>query len=160
MNRIKHKVLFQMDSFNKLNIKTDSTISIIKEALILGIEVCVSSPNDLTLMKNNAFVNFREVTFIKSKFSFGKQKNSSINKFDYFFIRQDPPFDLKYLTNCYLLELHQKFNKKPRFINDPGGIKNFTEKICPIYFNSLMPKTLVTSDEKIFKETLSKKKKH
>ena len=158
MNRIKHKVLFQMDSFNKLNIKTDSTISIIKEALILGIEVCVSSPNDLTLMQNNAFVNFREVTFIKSKFSFGKQKNSSINKFDFFFIRQDPPFDLKYLTNCYLLELHQKFNKKPRFINDPGGIKNFTEKICPIYFNSLMPKTLVTSDEKIFKETLSKKK--
>ena len=147
-----------MDSFNKLNIKTDSTISIIKEALILGIEVCVSSPNDLTLMQNNAFVNFREVTFIKSKFSFGKQKNSSINKFDFFFIRQDPPFDLKYLTNCYLLELHQKFNKKPRFINDPGGIKNFTEKICPIYFNSLMPRTLVTSDEKIFKETLSKKK--
>ena len=147
-----------MDSFNKLDIKTDSTISIIKEALILGIKVYVSNPNDLTLMQNNAFVSFREVTLINSKFSFSKQKNSSISKFDYFFIRQDPPFDLKYLTNCYLLELHQEFNKKPRFINDPGGIKNFTEKICPIYFNSLMPKTLVTSDEKIFKETLSKKK--
>lgn len=147
-----------MDSFNKLDIKTDSTISIIKEALILGIKVYVSNPNDLTLMQNNAFVSFREVTLINSKFSFSKQKNSSITKFDYFFIRQDPPFDLKYLTNCYLLELHQKFNKNPRFINDPGGIKNFTEKICPIYFNSLMPKTLVTSDEKIFKETLSKKK--
>ena len=158
MNRIKHKVLFQMDSFNKLDIKTDSTISIIKEALILGIKAYVSNPNDLTLMQNNAFVSFREVTLINSKFSFSKQKNSSINKFDYFFIRQDPPFDLKYLTNCYLLELHQKFNKKPRFINDPGGIKNFTEKICPIYFNGLMPKTLITSDEKVFKETLSKKK--
>ena len=158
MNRIKHKALFQMDSFNKLDIKTDSTISIIKEALTLGIKAYVSNPNDLTLTQNNAFVSFREVTLINSKFSFSKQKNSSINKFDYFFIRQDPPFDLKYLTNCYLLELHQKFNKKPRFINDPGGIKNFTEKICPIYFNSLMPKTLVTSDENIFKETLSKKK--
>ena len=158
MNRIKHKALFQMDSFNKLDIKTDSTISIIKEALTLGIKAYVSNPNDLTLMQNNAFVSFREVTLINSKFSFSKQKNSTITKFDYFFIRQDPPFDLKYLTNCYLLELHQKFNKNPRFINDPGGIKNFTEKICPIYFNSLMPKTLVTSDEKIFKETLSKKK--
>lgn len=147
-----------MDSFNKLDIKTDSTISIIKEALTLGIKAYVSNPNDLTLTQNNAFVSFREVTLINSKFSFSKQKNSTITKFDYFFIRQDPPFDLKYLTNCYLLELHQKFNKKPRFINDPGGIKNFTEKICPIYFNSLMPKTLVTSDEKIFKETLSKKK--
>ena len=147
-----------MDSFNKLNIKTDSTIAIIKEALILGIKVYVSKPNDLTLMQNNAIVSFTEVTLKNSKFSFSKPKKSNINKFDYFFIRQDPPFDLDYLTNCYLLELHQKFNKKPRFINDPGGIKNFTEKICPIYFNSLMPKTVVTSDEKIFKEKLSKKK--
>lgn len=158
MIKTKRKALFQMDPFNKLNIKTDSTIAIIKEALILGIKVYVSKPNDLTLMQNNAIVSFTEVTLKNSKFSFSKLKTSNINKFDYFFIRQDPPFDLNYLTNCYLLELHQKFNKKPRFINDPGGIKNFTEKICPIYFNTLMPKTVVTSDEKIFKEKLSKKK--
>ena len=146
-----------MDTFNKLNIKTDSTIAIIKEALIFGIKVYVSSPKDLTLIQNNAFVSFTEVTSKNLKFSFSKPKMSNINKFDYFFIRQDPPFDLNYLTNCYLLELHQKFNKKPRFINDPGGIKNFTEKICPIYFDSLMPKTLITSDEKIFKKKLSEK---
>ena len=158
MIKTRRKALFQMDPFNKLNIKTDSTIAIIKEALILGIKVYVSKPNDLTLMQNNAFVSFTEVTLKNSKFSFSKLRKSNINKFDYFFIRQDPPFDLDYLTNCYLLELHQKFNKKPIFINDPGGIKNFTEKICPIYFNTLMPKTLVTSDEKIFKEKLSKKK--
>ena len=85
MNRIKHKVLFQMDSFNKLNIKTDSTISIIKEALILGIKVYVSNPDDLTLIQNNAFVSFREVTLTNSKFSFGKQKNSSINNLFYSF---------------------------------------------------------------------------
>ena len=158
MNRIKHKVLFQMDSFNKLNIKTDSTISIIKEALNFGIKVYVNNPDDLTLEKNSVYTNFTDVGLKGSKLSFGKIKRSNINKFDYFFIRQDPPFDLNYLTNCYLLELHQKFNEKPMFINDPGGIKNFTEKICPIYFSNLMPKTLVTSDEKIFKDTLSRKK--
>ena len=158
MIKTRRKALFQMDPFNKLNIKTDSTIAIIKEALILGIKVYVSKPNDLTLMQNNAFVSFTEVTLKNSKFSFSKLRKSNINKFDYFFIRQDPPFDLDYLTNCYLLELHQKFNKKPIFINDPGGIKNFTEKICPIYFNTLMPKTLLTSDAKIFNEKLSKKK--
>lgn len=157
MTKTKRTVLFQMDTFNKLNIKTDSTIAIIKEALIFGIKVYVSSPKDLTLIQNNAFVSFTEVTSKNLKFSFSKPKMSNINKFDYFFIRQDPPFDLNYLTNCYLLELHQKFNKKPRFINDPGGIKNFTEKICPIYFDSLMPKTLITSDEKIFKKKLSEK---
>ena len=158
MNRVKHKVLFQMDPFNKLNIKTDSTISIIKEALNFGIKVYVSNPDDLTLEKNSVFTNYNDISLKGSKLSLGKIKRSNINKFDYFFIRQDPPFDLNYLTNCYLLELHQRFNEKPRFINDPGGIKNFTEKICPIYFSDLMPKTLVTSDEKIFKDTLSRKK--
>ena len=158
MNKIKKKVLFQMDPFNKLNIKTDSTISIIKEALNFGIKVYVNNPDDLTLKKNSVFTNCTNISLNGSKLSFGKIKRSNINKFDYFFIRQDPPFDLNYLTNCYLLELHQKFNEKPRFINDPGGIKNFTEKICPIYFSDLMPKTLITSDEKIFKDTLSLKK--
>ena len=57
MIRIKHKALFQMDSFNKLNIKTDSTISIIKEALNFGIKVYVNNPDDLTLIKNNVFVS-------------------------------------------------------------------------------------------------------
>ena len=106
MTKTKRTVLFQMDTFNKLNIKTDSTIAIIKEALIFGIKVYVSSPKDLTLIQNNAFVSFTEVTSKNLKFSFSKPKMSNINKFDYFFIRQDPPFDLNYLTNCYLLELH------------------------------------------------------
>ena len=158
MSRMKYKVLFQMDPFNKLNIKTDSTISIIKEALNFGIKVYVNNPDDLTLEKNSVFTNCTDISLKGSKLSFGKIKRFNINKFDYFFIRQDPPFDLNYLTNCYLLELHQKFNEKPRFINDPGGIKNFTEKICPIYFSDLMPKTLITSDEKIFKDKLSRKK--
>ncbi len=158
MNKVNYKALFQMDSFKKLDMETDSTISIIKEALNRGVKVYVNNPDDLTLIKNNVFTSFIEVSLQSSKLTFGKSNRSNIDKFDFFFIRQDPPFDLSYLTNCYLLELHQKFNKKPKFINDPGGIKNFTEKICPIYFSDLMPKTLVTSDEKIFKETLSSKK--
>ena len=137
---MKYKVLFQMDSFDKINIKTDSTISIIKEALNFGIKVYVNNPDDLTLEKNSVFTNCTDVSLKNSKLSFGKIKRSNINKFDYFFIRQDPPFDLNYLTNCYLLELHQKFNEKPRFINDPAGIKNFTEKISPIYFSDLLLK--------------------
>ena len=68
-----------------------------------------------------------------------------LENFDFFFIRQDPPFDMNYISNCYLLELHKKLNKKPFFINDPTGIKNFTEKIFPLYFHSFMPKTMVSS---------------
>ena len=51
---------------------------------------------------------------------------------------------MNYLTNIYLLELHNKFNLKPFFINKPSGIKNFTEKIFPLYFVQLMPDTIIT----------------
>ena len=77
-----------------------------------------------------------------------------LENFDLFFIRQDPPFDMNYITNCYLLELHKKNNKRPLFINDPTGIKNFTEKIFPLYFYDLMPETVITSNISKFKKFL------
>ena len=152
----KFKVLFQMDLIEKLNLKTDTTVSLIKAALDENLEVCISNPEDLTFFKDSVIVKYKRVIIKKSELTFGKKIKSNINLFDYFFIRQDPPFDLNYLTNCYLLELHKRFNKKPRFINDPSGIKNFTEKLFPLYFSKLMPKTLITSEEKVFKESLSK----
>lgn len=152
----KFKVLFQMDLIEKLNLKTDTTVSLIKAALDVNLEVSISNPEDLTFFKDSVIVKYKRVIIKKSELTFGKKKKSNINLFDYFFIRQDPPFDLNYLTNCYLLELHKRFNKKPRFINDPSGIKNFTEKLFPLYFSKLMPKTLITSEEKVFKESLSK----
>ena len=66
---------------------------------------------------------------------------------------------MSYLTNCYLLELHKRFNKKPFFVNDPSGIKNFTEKIFPLYFYKLMPKSCITEDEEIFLKMLHKYKR-
>ena len=77
-----------------------------------------------------------------------------LEDFDFFFIRQDPPFDIRYITNCYLLEIHKSINKTPFFINDPSGIKNFTEKIFPLYFNKFMPITMITSDEGRFMKML------
>lgn len=159
LKKINNKsALFQMDPFNELNIKTDSTISILKEALQLKVKVYITSPEELTMKNNNVFAYCKRISINKSNLSFGKKRELNINSFDYFFIRQDPPFDMKYLTNCYLLELHQNFNQKPKFINDPGGIKNFTEKIFPIYFYKLMPNTIITSDEVVFKEILAKRR--
>ena len=73
------------------------------------------------------------------------------NFFDFCFIRQDPPFDMKYISNCYLLETHKSFHKKPYFINDPAGIKDFTEKIAPLYFYQFMPETVITYRQDILK---------
>ena len=68
---------------------------------------------------------------ISKDLNFSKPKNIKIDEFYYYFIRQDPPFDMSYLTNCYLLELHKSLNKKPVFVNDPSGIKTSPKKIFP-----------------------------
>ena len=159
LNKIKKKVrvLFQMDPLDKLNIKSDSTISIIKEAFKRDLDVWVASPDKLTIKKSCVFLMCQKLNEISPQITLNESQPFNANEFDFFFIRQDPPFDMNYLTNCYLLELHQEFNKRPHFINCPRGIKNFTEKIFPIYFSDLMPKTLITSDEKVFKEALANK---
>ena len=141
-----------MDPFSKLNLKTDTTISLIKSGVRLGIEIWVADPRDLSFKKNKVFTLARNIT--NENLKSGLKKEVFLGNFDLFFIRQDPPFDMNYISNCYLLELHKKNNKKPYFINDPAGIKNFTEKIFPLYFYDLMPETVITSDIPNFKEFL------
>ncbi len=145
--------IFQIDSLKKLNFNSDSSIFMIKEALKMGIDVWISSPNTLTLYERQAFVQAYRV--LDSNFSLSEPIKVSIKDFKFFFIRQDPPFDSNYLTNCYILELHQINNKSPFFVNNPSAIKNFTEKIFPLYFNDLIPKTFITSNPSEFKRILN-----
>ena len=149
-------VLFQMDSLENLDVNSDSTLNLIQEALKINIEVWIGQPKNLTYFGGKASITAKKI--ISKDLNFSKPKNIKIDEFYYYFIRQDPPFDMSYLTNCYLLELHKSLNKKPFFVNDPSGIKNFTEKIFPLYFSKLIPKSLVTEDEMVFLKMLRKHK--
>ena len=153
----KFLALFQMDPLENLNFDSDTTINLIKEAIDRNIDVWIGHPKNLSFSNENASIVAKKI--INSNLSFGKSKILNLNEIDFYFIRQDPPFDMSYLTNCYLLELHKSFNKKPFFVNDPSGIKNFTEKIFPLYFYKLMPKSCVTEDEEIFLKMLHKYKR-
>ena len=156
-NKKRKSAIFQMDPFNKLNLDSDTSISLIKEAKSQGIDVWISYPSELSYEKNKASTIAYKVSREGLKVCSPQKKD--LDKFDFYFIRQDPPFDMSYLTNCYLLELHKSFNKKPFFVNDPSGIKNFTEKIFPLYFYKLMPKSCITEDEEIFLKMLHKYKR-
>ena len=153
----KFLALFQMDPLENLNFDSDTTINLIKEAIDRNIDVWIGHPKNLSFSIENASIVAKKV--FNSNLNFGKSKILKLNEIDFYFIRQDPPFDMSYLTNCYLLELHKRFNKKPFFVNDPSGIKNFTEKIFPLYFYKLMPKSCVTEDEEIFLKMLHKYKR-
>ena len=121
-----------MDPFSKLNLKTDTTISLIKSGVRLGIEIWIADPKDLSFKKNKVSTLARNIA--DENLKSGLKKEVLLENFDLFFIRQDPPFDMNYITNCYLLELHKKNNKRPLFINDPTGIKDFTEKFFHFIF--------------------------
>ena len=135
--------LFQIDILSSLNCETDSSLDIIKEGLNLGINIWITNPKDITFYAGRTSCIAFKVKDLSLKLY--KPKKIFLENFDVFFIRQDPPFDMNYISNCYLLELHKKFHRKPYFVNDPTGIKNFTEKIFPLYFYSLMPQTMVSS---------------
>ena len=132
-----------MDPIAKLNPDSDSTIFLIKEAIQRDVEVWVAQSDNLTFFKNKLMIRAKKIK--NAKFEETISKDVFIRNFDFFFIRQDPPFDMKYITNCFLLEIHNKSFQKPVFINNPSGIKNFTEKIFPLYFYELMPKTTNSS---------------
>ena len=149
--------IFQMDPFNKLNLDSDTSISLIKEAKSQGIDVWISYPSELSYETNKAYTIAYKVS--REGLEVCSPQKKDLDKFDFFFIRQDPPFDLNYLTNCYLLEMHKRFNKRPFFVNDPGSIKNFTEKIFPLYFNDLMPKNCITQSKEVFLRMLKKHRK-
>ena len=104
-----------MDPFNKLNLDSDTSISLIKEAKSQGIDVWISYPSELSYEMNKAFTIAYRVS--REGLRVCSPQRKDLDKFDFFFIRQDPPFDLNYLTNCYLLEMHKRFNKRPFFVN-------------------------------------------
>tara|TARA_B100000886_G_scaffold291249_1_gene216759 strand:+ start:163 stop:1119 length:957 start_codon:yes stop_codon:yes gene_type:complete len=144
--------LFQVDPLSNLNFKSDSSIFLIHEAIEQGIDIWVCSPNNISFCNNCVSVKAQRVLSLSLTLS--EPLRISIKDFDFFFIRQEPPFDMHYLTNCYILELHKHFNKKPFFINEPSAIKNFTEKLSPLFFSELMPKTYITSDLEEFERML------
>ena len=141
-----------MDCFSELNIKSDTSIAIMLEGLRLGFEMWTANPNKLSFFDDRVSISAKKV--LNQKLDLSSENDYFLEDFDFFFIRQDPPFDIRYITNCYLLELHRSLNKKPFFINDPSGIKNFTEKIFPLYFSKFMPRTMITSDKERFKKML------
>lgn len=158
-----YSVIFQMDPIEKINKETDSTYLIAKEALKRNFRVYHCSPKKVMIKENEVIVvcsslmlnNKNQITIEK------KNIQSKISNFNFFFIRQDPPFNMDYITNTYLLELVQNNStiKKPFFINSPHGIRNFSEKIYPLYFKKLIPETTITSDLIVIKSFLKKNKK-
>ena len=135
---------FQIDPLHTLNHDTDSTLPMILESQRRKNRNFIFSPVSLTFKKNTLYAYAKEIKFKNSKFSsysIGSGKILNLNSLNCIFIRQDPPYNMEYISSMHLLE---QLNSKTKLVNSPAGIRNAPEKILMLKFKDIIPPTLIT----------------
>ena len=139
-------VAVQMDPIERINIRGDSTFALLLEAQGRGHALAYYTTDRLALRGNDVFATVRPLTVRDiegSHFALGDEKRVALASLDVILMRQDPPFDLAYITATHLLE---RLQPATLVVNDPGHVRNAPEKVFVTLFPELMPPTLVTRD--------------
>ncbi|MDF2617744.1 MAG: glutathione synthetase [Xanthobacteraceae bacterium] len=139
-------VAVQMDPIDRINIAGDSTFALLLEAQARGHRLAYYTTDRLALRDGELFgtVQGLEVRDVKGDhFTLGEARRVRLDSFDVILMRQDPPFDMNYVTATHLLE---RIHPKTLVVNDPAYVRNAPEKIFVTEFPDLMPPTLITRD--------------
>ncbi|MDP3544631.1 MAG: glutathione synthase [Phreatobacter sp.] len=140
------KVAVQTDPMESIKIKGDSGFALMLEAQARGHEVSYYHPDSLAMHDGepSALAYPLAVRDVEGDhFTLGEGARVRLDGFDVILMRQDPPFDLHYITATHFLE---RVHPKTLVVNDPTSVRNAPEKIFVTLFPQLMPKTLVTRD--------------
>jgi len=140
-------VAVQMDPIERINIKGDSTFALMLEAQARGHSLVVYPPESLSMRDGRVFATVRPVTLRDLEgdhVTAGTPERVDLAGFDVVLLRQDPPFDMAYVTTTHLLE---RIHPKTLVVNDPAHVRNAPEKIFVTEFPDLMPATLITRDK-------------
>ena len=136
-----------MDPLENLDLKGDTTFALALEAQNRGHTIFFLKPDDLILRSNKVFANICKIELSSingiDKFKYHKNQVLPLSDYDVVMMRQDPPFDLSYITATHILE---KLPKSTLVVNNPFEVRNAPEKIFVTNFPHLMPKTLITRD--------------
>jgi glutathione synthase len=140
------KVAVQMDPIERIDIRGDSTFALLLEAQQRGHAIAYYTPDQLALRDGRVFATLRPLQVRDREgdhFKLGAPERAELIAFDVVLLRQDPPFDLAYITTTHLLE---RLAPKTLVVNDPAQVRNAPEKMFVMEFSDLMPPTLVTRD--------------
>src|SRR5690606_33166624 len=140
------KVAVQMDHISTVNIAGDTTFALSLEAQKRGHELYHYTPDRLSMRDGvvSARLEKMEVRDIKGDhYTLGEPIRRDLSEMDVVLLRQDPPFDMNYITTTHLLE---RIHPKTLVVNDPAWVRNSPEKIFVTEFPDLMPETLITKD--------------
>jgi len=140
------KVAVQMDPIERINIRGDSTFALLLEAQRRGHAIAYYTPDRLALTGGRVFASMHELKVrdqAGDHFTLGEARRAELTAFDVVLLRQDPPFDLAYVTTTHLLE---RIMPHTLVVNDPGAVRNAPEKMFVMEFPDLMPPTLIARD--------------
>ena len=153
------KVAVQMDHVSKLNIKGDTTLALCLEAQEREFKLYQYLPDNLTFVDGKLKVLVEELKLFDDNedfFELGEPFVDDLNSFDTVLMRQEPPFDMHYITYTHLLE---HLDKRVRVINNPVSVRNSPEKLLVTHFIDLMPKTIISKNFSEIKEFSNKQSK-
>jgi glutathione synthase len=140
------KVAFQMDHVSRLNIRGDSTFALMLEGERRGHALHHYTPDRLIMLDGKVSAAVEKVE-VRDKegdhFTLGPPAPADLSTFDVVHLRQDPPFDMGYITTTHLLE---RIHPKTLVVNDPAHVRNAPEKLFVTEFAKLTPPTLIARD--------------
>jgi glutathione synthase len=140
------QVAIQMDPIERVNIETDTTFFLMLEAQTRGHGLWIYGADHLALDGGKVLARGRPLNLRAVKgdhHTVGEMEVRDLSEMDVVLMRQDPPFDLAYITATYFLE---KIHPATLVVNNPAEVRNAPEKLFVTDFPSLQPPTLITSD--------------
>ncbi len=139
-------IAIQMDHVSTINIAGDTSFALALEAQRRGHRLYHYTPDRLSMRNGKVVARIEELTVRDVKgdhFTLGEAVRTDLGDMDVILLRQDPPFDMNYITTTHILE---RIHPKTLVVNDPAWVRNSPEKIFVTEFPDLMPETLITKD--------------
>ena len=152
-------VAIQGNHPTELNPKNDTSVFLAIEAQNKKYKIFYYEPKDLSIINDKVVAKGYYIKFSYSNKDFFKiinEQTLDLSKCKYLLIRQDPPFNLEYISTTYMLD---KLKDKIKIINNPSSIRNISEKLYSSSFQKFMPNTIFTKDINEIKKFFIKNKK-
>ena len=152
------KIAFQMDEISSLHIEGDTTFAMMLEAQKRGHEIFYYMPDALSLRDGVVTATGFDVEVkdeVGDHFKLGQEKTVDLSIYDVVHLRQDPPFDMGYITTTHILE---QIHPETLVVNNPREVRNAPEKFFVLNFPELTASTLITRDEKTVEAFRAEKK--
>ena len=149
------KIAFQMDPIGAVDINADSSFRLAEEAQARGHSLFFYSPDQLAYQEGRITARGHDMTVQRvagNPAELGPEREVDLAEFDVVWLRQDPPFDMHYITSTHLLD---RLRVQTLVVNDPFWVRNYPEKLLVLDFPDLTPPTTIARDLqtiKAFKE--------